>query len=227
MTIVNFFLEKNSQKILYVCTVQVTAIANAMFIDRSKFREQFLKRVTQGTFLRNYFKIWQEVSEEKNFEAFLWSSHSAKSLPPRRPCFLTDQNFASRFWKGSHKEQSWEIIPNSDQRFQRRFLRISSCPYSARSVHSPEPCWRIKISWKVFKRVTQGTFLWNYFKIGPAVLEKILKEFLKKIHLVSMATRVFKGIKLSEQFYKKEDHPRNIPVKFGSNWPSGLGGVDV
>ena len=26
--------------------------------------------------------------------------------------------------------------------------------------------------------------------------------------------------------FKKEDHPRNIPVKFGSNWPSGLG-VDV
>ena len=23
-----------------------------------------------------------------------------------------------------------------------------------------------------------------------------------------------------------EDHPRNIPAKFGPNWPSGLEGVD-
>ena len=41
-----------------------------------------------------------------------------------------------------------------------------------------------------------------------------------------MATRVFDGIKFCEQFYK-EDLPRNIPAKFGPNWPSGLGGVDV
>ena len=41
-----------------------------------------------------------------------------------------------------------------------------------------------------------------------------------------MATRVFDGIKFWEQFYK-EDHPRNIPAKFGSNWPGGLGGLDV
>ena len=29
----------------------------AMFIDGSKFHGQFLKRVTQGTFLLNYFKV--------------------------------------------------------------------------------------------------------------------------------------------------------------------------
>ena len=51
----------------------------AMYFNGSKFHEQFLKRVTQGTILRNYFKIQQEVSEEKNFEEFLWIPHSEKS----------------------------------------------------------------------------------------------------------------------------------------------------
>ena len=46
------------------------------------------------------------------------------------------------------------------------------------------------------KRVTQGTFLCNYFKIGPAVPEeKIFKELLKKFNFVAMATGVFDGIK--------------------------------
>ena len=62
--------------------------------------------------------------------------------------------------------------------------------------------------------------------MGPAAPEeKILKELLKKFHFVTMATRVFDGIKLSTIF--KEDLPRNIPAKFGPNWPSGLGGEDV
>ena len=64
-------------------------------------------------------------------------------------------------------------------------------------------------------------------KIGPAVSEKkIFKEFLKKFHLVTMATRVFDGIKFCKHFFK-QDHPRNIPAKFGSNCSSSLGGVDV
>ena len=40
-----------------------------------------------------------------------------------------------------------------------------------------------------------------------------------------MATRVFDGIEFCENFFK-EDLPRNIPAKFGPNWPVGLGGED-
>ena len=36
-----------------------------------------------------------------------------------------------------------------------------------------------------------------------------------------MATRVFDGIKFCEQFLK--NLLRNIPAKFGQNWPSGFG----
>ena len=116
----------------------------------SKFCKQFLQKVTKGTFLWNYFKIWPAVSEKI-------------------------------------------------------FLRISSCSYSARSPHSPEPCFgQIKFHEQFLKRVTQRTFLWNYFKIGPAVPEeKIFKELLKKFNFIAMATRVFDGIKFCQQFLKR------------------------
>ena len=40
------------------------------------------------------------------------------------------------------------------------FLGISSCPYSARSSHSPEPCLLTDQNFEqILKRVTQGTFL--------------------------------------------------------------------
>ena len=51
---------------------------------------------------------------------------------------------------------------------------------------------RSKFREQIFKGITQGTILLNYFKIGPAVSEeKIFKEFLKKLHFVAMATRGF------------------------------------
>ena len=46
ITLANFFLslsEKNLQEFLFVCTVQEAPFTNAMFIDRSKFHEQFWK----------------------------------------------------------------------------------------------------------------------------------------------------------------------------------------
>ena len=58
---------------------------------------------------------------------------------------------------------------------------------------------RSKFGERFLKRVTEGTILWNYFKIGPAVAEeKIFKKILKKFHFVAMATRVFDGIKFCE-----------------------------
>ena len=39
-------------------------------MDRSKFCEQFLKRFTQGTFLRNYSKIGPVDSEKKILKEF-------------------------------------------------------------------------------------------------------------------------------------------------------------
>ena len=94
-----------------------------MFTDGSKFCEQFLKTVTQGTFLWNYFKILPVVSEEivKNF---FMSVECKKSPLPWRQCFSTDQNFMNSFWKRSPKKHSCEIISKLDQGFQRsRFFK--------------------------------------------------------------------------------------------------------
>ena len=139
------------QEFLHVRIVQNDSPMAAMFFHGSKFCEQFLKRVTKGIILWNYFKIWHAVSEEKNFEEFLWSPHNEKS--PQAPTPM-----AAMFFHGS--------------KFRNLFL----------------------------KRVTQGTILWNYFKIGSAVSEeKIFKEFLKKFDLVA---KVFDGIKFCTQFLK-------------------------
>ena len=56
--------KQEGHEFLHVCIVQKVPFTRAIFIDRSKFCKQFLKRVTQGTFLWNYFKIWPVVSEK-------------------------------------------------------------------------------------------------------------------------------------------------------------------
>ena len=91
-----------------------------MFLGGSKFCEQFLKRVTQGTFLWIYFKFWPAVLENKIFLRISSCPYSVRSPHSPEPCLRTDQNFANNFWKGSPKEHSCEIISKLDQRFQRR-----------------------------------------------------------------------------------------------------------
>ena len=98
---------------------------------------------------------------------------------------MDGSKFREQFCKGSLKEHSCETILKSDwSKFRKQFL----------------------------KRATQGTFLWNYFKIRPAVSEKkIFQELLKKFNFVAMATRVFDGIKFCEQFLKKISQGTFLP----------------
>ena len=109
------------------------------------------------------------------------------------------------FETGHSRNISMKSFQNLTSGFREEdFLRISSCPYSARSPYSPEPClWTDQF----LKRVPQVTFLLNYFKIAPAVPEeKIFKELLKKFHFAAMATRVFDRIQFCEQFFKRISH---------------------
>ena len=163
----NFFMSVKCKK---------PPFTKAMFINVSIFCQQFLKRITQGTFLWNYFKIGPGVLEKKIFLRISACPYRAKSLspppPPWRPCFSTDQNFANKLWKGSPKEQSCEIISKSDKRFQRRkFLKNFS-----KSIQwkKPPPGAAMffdgsKFRKQFLKRVTQGTILWNYSKFWQAV----------------------------------------------------------
>ena len=88
---------------------------------------------------------------------------------------------------------------------EKSFLRISSCPYSAKSPHSPEPYLLTDQNFaNIFEKGHPRNIAVNYSKIGPAVPEeKIFKELLKKFYFVAMATRVFDGIKFCEQFLKR------------------------
>ena len=62
------------------------------------------------------------------------------------------------------------------------------------------------------KRVTQGTYLWNYFKIRPTVPEEeIFKALLKKLDFVAMATRVFDWTKFCEHFLKSTSYRTFLP----------------
>ena len=63
------------------------------------------------------------------------------------------------------------------------------------------------------KRVDQGTFLWNYFKIGQEVPEEKVfkKNCLKKKHFVTITTSVFDGIKFCEWFLKRTSKGTFLP----------------
>ena len=163
-------------------------------------------------------KLFQNLTSSFVEEDFLRISscpYSARSPHSPEPCLWTDQHFANNFWKGSPKEHSCEIISKSDQQYRRRrFLKnffmslLCKKPPFTRAMFLGKSKFREHF----LKRVTQGTFLWNYFKIGPAVLEeKIFKELLKKFNFVAMATRVFDGIKFCEQVLKRTSQGTFLP----------------
>ena len=65
-----------------------------MFNDESKFHVQFLRKVTQTTFLLNYFKT-DQLFLRRGFLRISSSPHSARSPHSPEPCLLTDQNSAN------------------------------------------------------------------------------------------------------------------------------------
>ena len=70
---------------------------NAMFIDRSNFREQFLKK---GHPRKMSVKLFQNLISsfgEKDFLRISSCPKSAQSPHSPEPCLLTDQNSANSF----------------------------------------------------------------------------------------------------------------------------------
>ena len=102
--------------------------------------------------------------------------------------------------------------------FREEFTRIFLSLYSASSSHSLIPCLLTKFREHFLKRVTQGTLLWNYFKIWPVVSEKkIFKEFVH-VCIVNLApihqSHVHEWIKISLTTFEK-GHSRNISANWG------------
>ena len=78
---------------------------------------------------------------EEDFLRISSCQYSARSPHSPEPCLRTDQNFANNFEKGHIRNIPVKLFQNWTSSFREEdFLRISSCPYSARSPHSPEPC---------------------------------------------------------------------------------------
>ena len=81
-------------------------------------------------------KLFQNLTS--GFGDFLRISscpYSAKSHHLPEPCLYTDQNFVNNFWKGSPKQHTCEIIPNSDQlywwrRILKNFFQSIECKVS-------------------------------------------------------------------------------------------------
>ena len=64
-------------------------------------------------------------------------------MPPfTRAMFIDGSNFGTTLEKGLPRNIPVKLFQNLTCGFGKKniFLRISSCPYSARSPHSPEPC---------------------------------------------------------------------------------------
>ena len=90
-------------------------------------------------------KLFQNLTSgfrEKSFLRIFSCPYSARSPHSAEPCFWADQNFANIFLKGHPRNIPVKLFQNLTNSFgEEDFLRISSCPYSARSPHSPEPCF--------------------------------------------------------------------------------------
>ena len=121
-----------------------------------KFANSISKKVNQGTFLWNYFKIWPAVSEEKIFYEFLHVLLVQKAPIHHSHVYRWIKITRTIFEKGHTRNIPVKLFENLTSSLGEDFLRISSCPYNARSSHSPEPClW------------TDQNFANNFWKGSP------------------------------------------------------------
>ena len=93
-------------------------------------------------FLWNYFKIWPE----QDFFALYRHEFLHVCIAQKAPIHQSHIYWQIKilwiiFEKGHPKNIPVKLFQNLTSGFREEdFLRISSCPYSARSPHSPEPC---------------------------------------------------------------------------------------
>ena len=119
-------------------------------------------KISQKHFVKGHprnipVKLFQNLTYSFGEEDFLRISscpYSARSPHSPEPCLWTDQNSSNIFEKGHPRNIPVKLFQNLTSSFREEdFLRISSCPYSARSPHSPEPClWTDQNSANIFEK---------------------------------------------------------------------------
>ena len=197
-------------------------------MEGSKFREHFLKRLTQGTFLWN-FKIWPAVSEKKIFEEFL--DVPIVQEAPIHQSHVYERIKISRtvFEKGHQRNIPVKLFQNLTSSFgEEDFLRISSCPYIVQEapIHQSHVFRRIKISWTIFEKSHPRNIPAKLFQ---NLISGFGEEDFLRISSCSYSARsphspepcLWTDQNFGTTFEK--GHPRNIPVKLFQNLTSGFG----
>ena len=93
----------------------------AMFFDGSKFREQLLKKVTQGT---NPVKLFLKLDQRFQRRRFLKNSLKNSILLLWQPEILMELNSFNNFCRASFKEHSCKVLSRLAIWFwRRRFLK--------------------------------------------------------------------------------------------------------
>ena len=105
------------------------------------FANNFEKGHPRNIPLKLFQNLTSGFREEDFFKRISSCPYGAKSPNSPEQCLLRDQNFANNFEKGHPRNIPLKLFQNLTSGFREEdFLRISSCPYSARSPHSLEPC---------------------------------------------------------------------------------------
>ena len=136
------------------------------------------------------------------------------------------------FEKGHQRNIPVQLFQNLTSSFgEEEFLRISSCPYSARSPHSPEHVYgRIKILRTIFEKGHQRNIPMKLFQnLTISFGDEDFLRISSCPYIVQEApihqSHFFWRIKISRTLFEN-GHPRNIPVKLFQNLTSSFGEED-
>ena len=121
--------------------------------------------------------LFQNLTSGFRGEEFWRISHKftvKKASPDGGHVFPQIKISPTIFEKGHTRNNLVKLFHILTRGFRKDFLRISSCPYSAKSLLPMAAMFfhRSKFFKQFLKRVTQGTFLWNNFKVRRGVSEK-------------------------------------------------------
>ena len=112
-----------------------------MFKDGSKFCEQFLKRAPKEHSCEIISNLTSSFGEEDFLRISLCPYIVQEAPIHQSHVFGWIKISQTDFEKGHPRNIPVKLFQNVTSGFEEEdFLRISSCPYSARSPHSPEPC---------------------------------------------------------------------------------------
>ena len=119
------------------------------------------------------------------------------------------------FEKGHPKNIPVKLFQNLTSSFgEEDFLRISACPYSARSPHSPEPClWTNQNFANCFWKGSPKEHSCEIISKSDQGFQRkrFLKNCLKNSISLPWQTTVFDGIKFCEQFLKRTSQGTFLP----------------